>query len=421
MTGTGTDADAAPVTSAEANGTAGLRGPLRGVRILDLGTMIAAPYGASLLADFGADVIKIELPGGGDSSRALLPHLDGYSLRHATLNRNKRCVTLDLRSDAGRDLLLRLVAQSDLLLENFRPGTLDRYGLDLATLTAANPRLIVVRISGYGQSGPNRALAGFGTPATAFSGVTALSGFPDRPPTSPPFSLADYVAGMTAALASVMALYHRDVHHDASGQDVDVSLYEPLFRMLESAVGEYAHHGVVRERSPGVSAGSSPNGTFETADGKWVVLVTSTERTWQRLPAAIDRPDLLDDPRFRTNTDRVQHDAELIPIIRDWFRSLPWVEIKARLDAAGCPVSLVLAIDDIFSDPHYAARENVIQIDHPTLGSITMPGVVPHFSGTPGKVIHPGRDIGADNESIYGDLLGVSSEELEQLRQSGVI
>jgi formyl-CoA transferase len=389
--------------------------------VLDIGTMIAAPFGASLLADFGADVIKVELPGSGDSSRGLLPQAEGVSLRWACLNRNKRCITLDLKAPAGREVFLKLVATADLVIENFRPGTLDRWGLDYATLQAANPRIVVVHISGYGQTGPYREQAGFGTPATAFSGVTYLMGYPDRPPVSPPFSLADYVAGMTAALAGMMALYHRDTQPTDAGQEVDVSLYEPLFRMLEFLVGEYDLRGIVRERTPGVSAGASPTGTYQTADGHWVVLVTSTERTWQRLPAAIGRPELLDDPRFATNADRVRHDAVLQEILVAWFAGLPYAEARARLDAAGCPVSPVYSIADIAADPHYQARENFVEVTHPTLGTLKMPGIVPKFSQTPGAVAFAGPELGAHNAEVLQGLLGLSAEELTRLRAEGVV
>jgi crotonobetainyl-CoA:carnitine CoA-transferase CaiB-like acyl-CoA transferase len=395
-------------------------GPLAGVRVLDIGTMIAAPFGASLLADFGADVIKVELPGSGDSSRALLPQAEGVSVRWAALNRNKRCVTLDLKAEAGRELFLKLVAESDIIIENFRPGTLDRWGLDDDTLRAANPGIIVIHISGYGQTGPYRDLAGFGTPATAFSGVTYLMGYPDRPPVSPPFSLADYVAGMTGALAGVMALYHRDVHQ-GEGQEIDVSLYEPLFRMLEFLPAEFDLRGTIRERTPGVAAGASPAGTFATSDGRWVVLVTSTERTWQRLPAAIGRPDLLDDPRFTKNADRVRHDDELMAILTDWFGSRTYAEAKAALDAAGCPVSLVYSIQDIFEDPHYQQRENIVEVALPKNVRLKMPGIVPKFSRTPGEVVFAGPELGAHNQAVFGDLLGLSDEEINRLRDGGIV
>jgi formyl-CoA transferase len=393
---------------------------LRGVRVLDLGTMIAAPYGASMLADFGADVIKIEQPQSGDPSRALLPNVDGVSLRYAILNRNKRSVTLDLRTETGRDLFLRLVAGSDMIVENFRPGTLERWGLDEPTLREVNPRVIIVRISGYGQSGPSRELAGFGTPATAFSGIMYLTGYRDRPPISPPFSLADYVAGLTGALAGVMALYHRDIHL-GDGQMVDVSLYEPLFRMLDFQVAEFAANGTVRERTPFVSAGSSPTGVFRTADDRWVVLVTSTERTWQRLAAAIGRDDLLADPRFRTNAERVRHNEALDELLTHWFAARSYTEAKAVLDANGCPFSLVNSIRDIFDDAHYQSREDIVEVSHPTLGTVSMPGIVPKLSTTPGEIIFAGPTLGAHNADVLGGLLGLSATEIEALGELGVI
>jgi formyl-CoA transferase len=341
-------------------------------------------------------------------------------MRYAILNRNKRSVTLDLRTETGRDLFLRLVTQTDIIVENFRPGTLERWGLDEVTLRQANPGVIVVRISGYGQTGPSRELAGFGTPLTAYSGMMYLTGYPDRPPVSPPLSLADYVAGLTGAFAGVMALYHRDVRV-GDGQVVDVSLYEPLFRMLDFQVAEFAHSGTVRERTPFVSAGSSPTGVFKTADDRWVVLVTSTERTWQRLAAAIGRDDLLADPRFRTNADRVQHNDALEPILVAWFASQPFDDAKALLDAHGCPFSPVNSIRDIFDDPHYQARENIVEISHPTLGTVTMPGIVPKLSVTPGEIEFAGPALGAHNFDVFGGELGLGDDEIAALRELGVI
>lgn len=404
----------------ETSNTGGF-GPLRGVRVLDLGTMIAAPYGASMLADFGAEVIKVEMPGSGDPSRALLPQVDDYSVRWASFSRNKKCVTINLKSPAGRDLFLDLVRRSDLIVENFRPGTLDRLGLDYETLKQVNPGIIVVRISGYGQSGPNRELAGFGTPATAFSGVTYLTGYPDRPPVSPPFSLADYVAGLTGAFAGMMALYYRDTSGDSEGQEVDVSLYEPLFRMLEALVAEFDKLGMIRERTPFVASGASPAGTYRTADGKWAVLVCSTQRTWERLPGAIGRPELLEDPRFATNADRVQHDDVLDALLVDWFGERTFAEAKARLDAAGCPTSLVYSIEDIFADPHYRERESIVEVEHPTIGTLKMPGIVPKLSRTPGHVAFAGPALGEHNRDVFGKLLGLADEQIRLLADEGTI
>jgi formyl-CoA transferase len=399
------------------------QGPMRGVRVLDLTTMFSGAFGASLLADFGAQVIKVELPGGGDPVRAMAPARDGVSLTWAVLSRNKQAVTLDIRKAEGRELLLRLAAQSDVMFENFRPGTLDRWGLDAATLRAANPGLVIVRVSGYGQTGPHRDKAGFGTPATAFSGLTWLTGFPDRPPVNQPFPLADYATGVFAALGAVMALYHRDGREGSGqGQEVDIALYESLFRLLETVVPAYDQLGIVAERRGNAMGVASPVGTFATGDGRWVVLTASTERTWARFCEAIGRADLLDDPRFASNELRVQHNDVLDEIVSDWFATQERDAAIALLDAAGVPVSPINSIADIFADPHYAARENIVEVDHPLLGSVRMPGIIPRFSATPGAVRHAGQHTpGAANAAVYGDLLGLSEEELRRLAQDGVI
>jgi formyl-CoA transferase len=394
---------------------------MAGVRILDITTMFSGAFGATLLGDFGADVIKVELPGSGDPVRAMAPSKDGISLVWSVLSRNKRSVTLDIRKPAGRELLLRLVEQSDLLFENFRPGTLDRYGLGYETLRAANPRLVVVRVSGYGQTGPHREKAGFGTPATAFSGLTYMTGFPDRAPVNQPFPLADYATGVFAALAAVMAIYHRDVHA-GEGQEVDLALYESLFRLIETIVPAYDQLGVVAERRGNALGVASPVGTFATRDGGWVVLTASTDRTFARFCEVIGQPDLPAEPRFASNELRVQHNDDLEPLVAAWFAAHDRDDAIRRLDEAGVPVSPLMSIADIFADPHYQDRGNLIEVDHPTLGTVTMPGIIPRFSQTPGAVRHAGaNDLGAFNTEIYGELLGLSDDDLRRLRDEGVI
>lgn len=399
-----------------------INGPLTGVRVLDIATMFSGAFGATLLGDFGADVIKVELPGRGDTVRGMSPTFDGVPLPWTTLSRNKRTITLDMRRPAGRELLLRLAAKSDLLIENFRPGTLDRWGLDYETLKTANPRIIVVRVSGYGQDGPYREKAGFGTPATAFSGYTYVSGFPDRPPINQPTPLADYVTGVFATLAGLMALYHRDVHHDPEGQEVDLGLYEPLFRLMEAFVPAYDKLGRVPERQGHRMDTASPVGTYRTRDDGWIVMTASTQPTWERCARAIGRPELIDDPRFLDNGLRVQHAAELAEYITAWYADRDRNEALALMDAAGVPVSPINSIADIFDDPHIRARENIIEVDHPTLGTVKMAGLIPKFSRTPGKIRHAGPlRLGAFNDEVYGDLLGLSHEERERLANEGVI
>ena len=410
------------MSPADLSASATGRGPLAGVRALDIATMFSGAFGASLLGDFGADVIKIELPGSGDPVRQMAPRKGGTPLPWTALSRNKRSITLDVRQPEGRALLLRLVTISDVLFENFRPGTLDRWGLDYPTLQTANPGLIVVRVSGYGQTGPAASKAGFGTPATAFSGLTYLTGFPDRAPVNQPFPLADYVTGVFAALGALLALYQRDRHGDAAGQEVDLALYESLFRLLEALVPAYDQLGSVPERRGNAMPIASPVGTFATRDGGWAVLTASTERTFQRFCEATGLTALLSDPRFASNEQRVLHNDELHTLIQEWFAARDRDAAIALIDAAGVPISPINSIADIFADPHYRARQNLITIEHPTLGAVTLPGIVPKLSRTPGAVRHAGApELGAFNAEVYGDLLGLDTDELERLRAMGVV
>lgn len=396
-------------------------GPLAGVRVLDVTTMFSGAFGASLLGDFGADVIKVELPGSGDPVRGMAPSAEDVSLVWAVLSRNKRSITLDMRTPAGRDLLLRLAQRSDVLFENFRPGTLDRWGLDADALHGANPNLVIVRVSGYGQTGPYREKAGFGTPATAFSGFTAMSGFPDQPPLNPPFPLADYTTGAFSALAALLALYWRDAR-GGTGQEVDLALYEPLFRMLESLVPAYQVLGLVPERQGNALAVAAPVGTFATRDGGWVVMTASTQRTFQRFCEVAGLEHLVVDPRYATNESRVRHRATLEADVAAWFAAQERDTAVRLLDEAGVPVSPVMTVADIVADPQYQARGNLVEVEHPLLGRLTMPGIVPALSRTPGRVRHAGAaTLGAYNAEVYGELLGLSEEELARLATDGVI
>jgi formyl-CoA transferase len=397
-----------------------MSGPLQGIRVIDAAAVIAAPFGAALLGDFGAEVIKVEMPGNGDTSRGMGPFYNGQSLRWATFSRNKKGITLDLRKEAGKKLFLKLVAKSDLIFENFRTGTFDKWGLDYETLKKANPKIIVVRITGYGQTGPYASLAGFGTPCTAFSGLTYITGYPDRPPVSPAISLADYLAGLYGAFAAMMCLYYRDVNN-GPGQEVDMSLYEGIIRMLEGHIADYDKNGVIRERRPTISGNASPSGTFKSKDGKWVVLVCSTDRTFEYFANAIGRGDMLQDPRFNTNKARVQNNSLVEQIVSDWMSKYDYKEIKQICDTAGAPVSLVYSMADIFEDAHYQARENLVEVMHPTLGKLKMPGIVPKLSATPGEIKWIGPEMGAHNKEVYQELLDVTPEEFEKLKADGIV
>jgi len=395
-----------------------MAGPLEGLRVIDASQVIAGPFATALLGDFGADIIKVEMPGVGDTGRAFGPSHNGESVRWPTFGRNKKSVTLDLRKEEGKAVFLKLAAKSDLIIENFRTGTLDKWGLDYETLKTANPDIIVVRVTGYGQTGPNAHLAGFGTPATAFSGYTYISGHTEMAPASPSISLADYVAGLYAVIAAMYAVYHRD--HHGGGQEADVSLYEGLFRMMDAAVSHYSVSGQVQERSSGIRGAASPSGTFRSSDGKWFVLTCSTDRTFANLTQAMDREELLEDPRFATNTARVQHNEDVEAVVGEWLAARPWEEIKARLDAVGAPVNLIYSIADIFNDPHYAAREDIVEVEHPRFGKLHMPGIMPKFSRTPGAIRWIGPELGEHTAEVLSGLLGMSEAEIHTLKEKGV-
>lgn len=391
---------------------------LKGVRVLDVSTVIAAPFAAGLLADFGADVIKIEMPGKGDPFRSLGPYHKGQGVRWPTLGRNKRCITLDLHYDEGKKVFLDLVAKSDVVIENFRVGTLDKWGLDMETLKQANPGIIVVRVTGYGQTGPYKDYAGFGTPATAFSGMTYISGHSDRPPVSPSFSLADYVSGIYAALAAMIALYNRDVLN-GKGQEVDVSLYEGIFRMQEILLADYHLNGVVRERSPKLNGTSSPGGTYKTRDGKWVVLVCSTDKTFEYLANAMGRRDLME--KYAKNVARLRDDAHIDQLVSQWIESMDYADMKGIADREGVPVNLIYSITDIINDPHYQARGNIVEMPDAKFGTIKMPGITPVFSETPGEVKWVGPEMGEHNSDVFIDMLGMTEEDISLLKAKGII
>lgn len=396
-------------------------GPLTGIRILDISTMIAAPYGATLLADLGAEVIKVELPGKGDTLRTVGPWKGTEPLRWPGLARNKKSVTLDIRTDEGREIFKNLITKVDVLIENFRPGTLEKWGLGYEEMKKANPRLIMTRVSGYGQTGPYREKAGFGTPGTAFSGYTYLQGYPDRPPVSPSFSLLDYITGIHVAFATVSALFYRETTQPDEGQEVEMGLYESIFRMMEYLVAEYDQNGKVRERSPGLTGHSSPAGTYETKDGKFVVLVCSTDSTFNRLAEAMDRTDMLSDSRYYTNAERLKNDREVQQIVASFIKKYTQKELQEKLDTFGVPVSPIYSIEDIFNDPQYQARENIVEVEHPRLGKIKVPGVVPKFSKTPGAIRHRAPELGEHNVEVLGEELGLSNKELASLKERGVI
>lgn len=396
------------------------KGPLAGLRVIDAGNMIAGPLAATQMADFGADVIKLELPGSGDSMRHWTPMKEGLSLWWKVIARNKRLITLTLSNPRGQELFRELVREADVLIENYRPGTFERWGLGYEELARINPRLVMVRVSGFGQTGPYAKRGGYGTIAEAFSGIPSFTGAPDRPPTLPGFPMADSVASTFAAMAAMFAVYNRD-HGGGRGQEIDVSLYEPLFRLVESQVIGFDQLGIVKQRLGNRLAEDSPRNTYQTRDGRWVGISASSQRTFERLAQALGMPELIADPRFVDNASRCEHDVALDEIIAGWFRERDCAAVMALFEEAEVVAGPVLDISDIVRDPHYQARGNIVSVSDDDFGEVRMQGVVPRFLDTPGEVRHAGRALGADNREVYQGMLGLSQQEFDALTAQGVI
>lgn len=397
------------------------KGPLQGLRVLDAGTMIAGPLAATHLADFGAEVIKIEQPHVGDAMRHWAPMKGGRSLWWKVIARNKRLVTLTLSHPEGQALFRRMVIDADIVIENYRPGTFERWGLGYPELAKVNPRVVLVRVSGFGQTGPYAHRGGYGTVAEAFSGIPSFTGFPDRPPTLPGFPMADSVAATFAAMAAMFAIYRRDQGGAGTGQELDVSLYEPMFRLAEAQVIGFDQLGIVKQRQGNRLAEDSPRNTYETADGRWIGISASSQRTFERLCEAIGMPELIGDPRYASNALRCEHADALDEIMADWFRTRTCDEIMQLFDAAHVVAGPVLTIADIVQDRHYTARGNIVSTPDDDFGSVRMQGVVPRFLQTPGEVRHAGRSLGTDNRAIYRDRLGLPEDEFMRLTEAGVI
>jgi crotonobetainyl-CoA:carnitine CoA-transferase CaiB-like acyl-CoA transferase len=394
---------------------------LSGLKILDLSTLIAAPMASTLLADFGADVVKVELPSKGDALRDLAPHKEGEPLWWKVTNRNKRGITLDIRTPEGRDLLLRLLPQFDVLVENFRPGTLEKYGLDCASLHAVNPRLIILRVSGYGQTGPLAQLPGFARIAEAFSGFTYLCGEPERTPLHVGFPVADAVTGLFGALSILIACHRRGVVADAPGEVIDLSLYESMFRLLEFLPIEYDQLGVVRERSGTRSQYASPSNVYRSKDGKWISMSASAQSVFERLALTIGRPDIIADPRFATNPSRIENAEELDQIVGAWIAAHDFEEVMRLFAGNGVSGGPVNSIRDIFESKHAQARETIVYVDDEALGPVAMPNVVPKLANAPGAIRSTGPRHGEHTEVFFRDALGLSPGEISELHRKKVI
>ncbi len=394
---------------------------LEGVRVLDLSNVLAGPFCATVLGEFGADVIKVELPGKGDTMR----NFGTMTATGATLNwlseaRNKRCITLDLRKPAGLEIAKRLVAQSDIVVENFTTGTLEGWGLGYEDMKQVNPDVILVRITAYGQTGPYKDRPGFARIAHGFAGLANLAGEPGGPPVVPgSTSLADYISGLYGAVGALIAYIGRQRH--GIGQYVDIGLYEGVFRMLDEMAAAYAKSGYVRQRMGADTVNVVPHSHYETRDGKWIAVACTNDRMWQRLCKAMDRLDLLADDKYATMAQRLADREHVNAIVGAFVGNMdrdPLLEHCRRHEVPAGPINTVA---DIFEDPQFAARQNLVEVFDPREGRVVVPNVLPRLSGTPGELKWLGADMGQHNDEVYRGQLGMSAEEIERLKQDGII
>ena len=395
-------------------------GALTGLRVLDIGTFIAAPFAATLMAEHGADVVKVELPGVGDHARRLGTASEaGDTFVWLSEGRNKRSVTLDLRLGEGAALFLRMVAGADVVVENFQAGTLERWGLGPEVLLGVNPLLVVLRITGYGQTGPYAGRPCFGRIANAFGGISFLSGEADRPPAQPgSATLSDYMAGLFGAYAVQLALRARE--STGRGQVIDLALYDGIFRILDEVAPAYQKTGFVRQRDGAETPLVAPHSHYPTADGRWVAIACTNDRIFGRLAVAMGRGELVDDARFATNAARLRHRGEVNGIVADWTGAMDRDAALAACAAAEVPCGPVYAIDEIFTDPHYAARGSIAMVEDPRVGVLAVPNVVPQLGGTPGGLRWLGPALGAHTEAVLGEL-GLDAAAVAGLRARGVV
>lgn len=410
---------AAERTEAAAKGP----GPLAGIRVVELGSLLAGPFTGRLLGDMGAEIIKVEPPGKPDPLREWgKARYKGRSLWWPVQSRNKMCITLDLRRERGQELLLELAKRSDVVVENFRPGTLEKWNLGWAELSDANPALILCRVSGYGQTGPYAPRAGFASVAEAMGGMRHLNGFPGEPPPRMHLSLGDSLAGMFSAQGILAALYRRDALGGEKGQVVDVSLMESCFALLESTVTEYDRLGIVRGPGGTGLKGVAPSNIFRSRDEKWIVIAANADNVFRRLCDAMGQPELADDERFSTHLARGERQEELEGIVAEWAGRHDAEEIDRTLNEAGVICGPIYTIADIFEDEHFRAREMLVEHEDPEFGAYLGPGIVPKFSETPGRVRWSATwEPGSHNREVYCDLLGLSDEAFAELTEEGVL
>ena len=388
---------------------------------MEMGSLLAGPFCGQLLADFGAEVIKVEPPGKGDPMREWGRHRkNGHTLWWPIIARNKKSVTLNLREREGQELARELISGADVVVENFRPGTMERWGLGYEDLSETNPGLVMVRVSGYGQTGPYREKAGFGAIGESMGGIRHVTGFPDRPPPRVGVSLGDSLAATFGAFGAVTALYNREARN-GEGQVVDVGIYEAVLALMESTIPEYALAGHVRGRTGAILPFVAPSNTYPSRDDDYVVIGANADTVFARFAEATGHPEWAEDERYATHNARGENQEELDSMISGWTKEHTVDEVLDVLKEAGVPASKVFTAKDMVEDPHYAARENVVTVQDPEIGPFPMQNVVPRLIETPGKVRWTGPALGQHNDEVYGEVLGLSEEEREALRERGVI
>ena len=394
--------------------------PLADVGVVELGQLLAGPFCGQLLGDFGAEVIKVEDPAGGDPMRQWgreKPH--GQSLWWPLVARNKKSITCNLRVPEGQDVVRRLIAESDVLLENFRPGTLERWGLGPQELWEINPRLIITRVTGFGQDGPYAPRAGFGAIGEAMGGIRYVTGDPDKPPSRSGVSLGDELAAIFATLGTLVALHAR--HSTGRGQVVDSAIYEAVLAMMESLLPEWEVAGYQRERTGSILPNVAPSNVYPTKDGEMILVAGNQDSVFRRLATAMGRPELADDERYATHGARGANSGELDDLIAQWTVTLGADELLDTLNANGVPCGRIFRAQDMIADPHFAAREAIVRIAHPEFGELPMQNVFPKLSATPGSVRHAGPELGEHNDAVYRGLLGLSDADIDRLADAGVV
>lgn len=404
------------------NDREGTAGPLSGVRVIDAATLFAGPLAATFLGDFGADVTKVEHPRRPDAARGHGPHRDGVNLWWKTLGRNKRAATIDLSSPDGADVMLRLVAQADVLIENFRPGTLERWSLSPERLHQVNPRLVIARVTAFGQTGPYSKRPGFGSLAEAMSGFAALTGEADGPPTLPPFGLADGIAALATSFAVMTALRSVDADGPANGrgQVIDMAIIEPIMMLLGGQITAFDQLGIVQQRVGNRSVNNAPRNVYRTADDEWVAVSTSSQSIAERVMRLVGRPDLIDEPWFASGHSRAEHADELDDAVSSWIATRPMHDVLAAFEEAEAAVGPVYDVRGVLADPQYAAIGTIATVSDDELGPIKMQNVLFRLSETPGAIRWAGRPHGHDTDAMLADL-GYGADEIAGLYERGAV